>query len=87
MAGKPSSFAYYEVNSTWRTLLQILNIGIHVNNLMTLIRTFEDIKKVVITVYEGDPEKILPLLESRRVTNSFGAGSMENIIREIVGRA
>ena len=84
ITGKPSFVDFYEVNTTWRHLLEVQGRQHHVNNLLTLIRTFEDIKKVVMTVYEGAPEKILPLLDGGRAgLSSIGGGTMDNIIREV----
>jgi hypothetical protein len=84
ITGKPSHIDCYEVNTTWRHLLEVQGRQHHVNNLLTLIRTFEDMKKVVVTVYEGIPEKILPLLERKNQRgDDAGAGGMGNIIGDI----
>ena len=83
ISGKATWIDCWEVNTTWRTLLTGLGISHHVNNLMTLERTFEDLKKVVITVYEGDPDRILPALEGRRSLSNLGSGHIDNILREI----
>lgn len=83
IAGKNTWLEFYEVNTTWRDLLSVLGRTHHVNNLLTLIRTFEDIKKVVMTVYEGDPEIILPALDRNRGLAGFGGGNMDNIISDI----
>lgn len=83
ITGKATFIDCWEVNTTWRTLLGGLGVSHHVNNLMTLVRTFEDLKKVVITVFEGDPAKILPALEGKRSLSHLGAGHIDNILREI----
>lgn len=49
----------YETRTSWRKLLQAIGRTEHANNLMTLLQTFEEIKKVVFTVFEGNQEEIL----------------------------
>lgn len=48
-----------EVNTTWRNLLQAMNKTQHTNNLMTLLEVFEDIKKVVFTIFEGEDQSAI----------------------------
>ncbi len=49
---------YYETRTTWRELLIRMNRTQHVNNLMTLLGTFQDIQQVIILVHEGRSDEI-----------------------------
>lgn len=68
-------------HTTWRELLNLMNRQEHVNNLLTLLSIFEDIKKVVMTVYEGDPEAVLAA--KKRGVLVGHAGRMGSIINDI----
>ncbi|MCR9194197.1 MAG: hypothetical protein NXH88_05660 [Hyphomonas sp.] len=57
-ANQPS-FQVFEVITTWRKLLEAMHLTPHTHNLMTLFGYFEDIKKVVFTVFEGNPDMLL----------------------------
>jgi len=72
----------YEARTTWRELLLLMRVKVHVNNLLSLLGVFEDIKKVVITVYEGDPEEILKKEKEGRLVGD--GGQMGSIINDIV---
>ncbi len=79
--GVPYPFEY-EARTTWRELLGLMRVKIHVNNLLSLLSVFEDIKKVVITVYEGDPEEILKKEKNGLLAGS--GGQMSSIINDII---
>ncbi|MEM9356269.1 MAG: hypothetical protein AAGB04_08650 [Pseudomonadota bacterium] len=53
------TFQVFEVITTWRKLLEAMQLTPHIHNLMTLFGYFEDIKKVFFTVFEGNPDDLL----------------------------
>ena len=71
----------YQTQTTWRELLTKADRTHHTNNIMILMRTFEEIKQVVMTVYEGNPEHLLE--EFKRGTLPDAKGAMGNIIHDI----
>ena len=52
--------------TTWRELIIALGLTEHVNNVASLVLTFEELMQVTMTVYEGPQERILPELEAGR---------------------
>ena len=77
-----------EVTTTWRKLLQAMNRTEHTNNLMTLLEVFEDIKKVVFTIFEGgDQEAIAEAARSQNLTElqrQGKAGAMGSLIESVL---
>lgn len=69
-----------EARTTWRSLLSAMGRSEHVNNLLTLMNTFKELKQVVITVQEGDPETILSQYKKGLLA---GPGIMDNILQNI----
>lgn len=72
-----------EVTTTWRKLLQAMNRTEHTNNLMTLLEVFEDIKKVVFTIFEGGDQAAIAeavknhnLVELQRQGKAGAMGSL-----------
>jgi hypothetical protein len=70
------------VKTTWRKLLQAMNKTEHANNVVLLHYTFEDIKKVVVNVYEGDHQLLLEDYRAGRLKN-VGRGRMGNMLEDI----
>lgn len=60
------------VVTTWRELLKCMGLTQHANNVAALHFTFEDIKKVVVSVYEGDEEKLLRDFREGKLPRSKG---------------
>lgn len=75
----------YETRTSWRKLLKAMGRTEHTNNLMTLMEVFEDIKKVVFTIYEGDQTEILKAYKAGDVTSlkANGRGGMGSLIDSI----
>lgn len=71
----------YETRTTWRELLRAMNRTEHTNNLLVLLATFEEIKQVVITVKEGDPDAIAKEAADGRVGGV--RGRMGSIIDDV----
>ena len=69
------------VDTTWRELLGALGLSHHANNIVILKSVFEEIKKVVITVHEGDDERNLALHKEGMLAE--GAARMGNILQDI----
>ena len=53
----------------------------HVNNIAALHFTFEDIKKVVVTVYEGDETRLLEQYRQGKLTKT--KGKMGNLLNDV----
>lgn len=71
----------YETRTTWRELILAMGRKEHTNNVMTLLGAFEDIKKVVFIIHEGNPEEILAHQKKGRLLGD--AGKMGNLINDI----
>jgi hypothetical protein len=72
---------YLKVVTTWRELLKSMGLSQHVNNVTALHFTFEDIKKVVVTVYEGDESRLLEQYRGGKLPRS--KGKMGNMLHDV----
>jgi hypothetical protein len=72
---------YLKVETTWRELLKVMGLTQHANNIAALHFTFEDIKKVVVTVYEGDEALILEQYRDGKLPKS--KGKMGNLLHDV----
>nr|WP_183750117.1 hypothetical protein [Pseudochelatococcus contaminans] len=75
--GVPTHFEVIEVVTTWRELLKAQGLTQHVNNLLTQKQVFQDLRQVVITIYEGNPDQIMEKLHRGRLG---GRGMITGII-------
>jgi hypothetical protein len=75
----------YETQTTWRGLLIAMGRTAHTNNLMTLMDVFEDIKKVVFTIFEGDHKAIVDAYRKGDLASlgRQGKGGMGSLIESI----
>jgi hypothetical protein len=74
------TIAFMETRCTWRDLLLATGRTAHVNNLGTLLRVFQELQQVIISVYSGSYEDYLRATKSGRIA---GAGFSENILSRI----
>lgn len=72
---------FLKVVTTWRELLKCMGLTQHVNNVAALHFTFEDIKKVVVTVYEGNEEQLLTQYRSGKLPRT--KGTMGNMLHDV----
>lgn len=72
---------YLRVDTTWRELLTCMGLTQHVNNIAALHFTFEDIKKVVVTVYEGNEEALLEQYRQGKLPRT--KGKMGNMLHDV----
>lgn len=72
---------YLKVETTWRELLKCMGLTQHVNNVAALHYTFEDIKKVVVSIYEGDEEILLEKFRQGRLPKD--GGKMGNMLHDV----
>jgi hypothetical protein len=70
-----------KVETTWRELLKVMGLTQHVNNIAALHFTFEDIKKVVVTVYEGDETRLLEQYRQGKLPKT--KGKMGNLLNDV----
>lgn len=78
----PLGFAsVMRVSTSWRELLKTMGLSPHVNNVAALKFTFEEIKKVVVTVYEGNDAKIMEEYRDGRLPRT--KGKMGNLLNDI----
>lgn len=68
-------------SATWRELLRLMGVSEHTNNVATLVFTFEEIKQVVITAYEGDATIVLEQFQAGQLPK--GKGAMGNILHDV----
>lgn len=72
---------YLKVQTTWRELLKVMGLTQHVNNIAALHFTFEDIKKVVVTVYEGNEAQLIEQYRQGKLPKS--KGKMGNLLHDV----
>jgi hypothetical protein len=70
-----------KVKTTWRELLKMMGLTQHVNNVAALKFTFEEIKKVVVTVYEGDQARLLEQYRDGKLPKV--RGKMGNLLHDL----
>lgn len=68
-------------SASWRELLRLMGVSEHTNNVATLVFTFEEIKQVVITAYEGDATLVLEQFQAGQLPK--GKGAMGNILHDV----
>lgn len=75
----------FETRTNWRKLLQAMGRTEHANNLMTLLQTLEEIKKVVFTIFEGDQARIIKAYEEQSLDRlaGTGAGGMGSLLDNV----
>jgi hypothetical protein len=69
------------VSTTWRDLLRAMGLTEHVNNIAALHFAFEDIKKVVVTVYEGKEQKLMLDYQEGKLPRV--GGKMGNLLHDV----
>lgn len=72
---------YLKVVTTWRELLKVMGLSQHANNIAALHFTFEDIKKVVVTVYEGDEARLMEQYRQGKLPKT--KGKMGNLLDDV----
>lgn len=75
----------YQTETTWRELLKVMGKGEHVNNLLSLLTTFEEIKQVVLRIHHGNSIQELEKIRSNRRNQMLpdGEGGSTSIIKEV----
>ena len=76
----PQRLTYYLTDTTWRELLQATGRTLHVNNLGTLLRSFEEMRSVSFRVYKGDFDAYEAAMKRGRLP---GAGFSDNLVNRI----
>ncbi len=79
--GVPSHIEIVESVVSWRDLLRTMGRTEHVNNLMTAKNAMEDLRQVVMTIYEGDPDEVMRRLENGRLPP--GRGQITGVIDSV----
>jgi hypothetical protein len=76
----PVRLIYYLTETTWRELLHATGRTPHVNNLGTLLRSFEEMRSVSFRVFQGDFDAYEAALKKGRL---LGAGFSDNLVNRI----
>ncbi|WP_298954334.1 hypothetical protein [uncultured Methylobacterium sp.] len=76
--GVPSHIDVVESIVSWRDLLRTMGKTEHVNNLLTAKNVMEDLRQIMLTIYEGDPDEVMKQLQSGRLPR--GAGRITGVI-------
>lgn len=76
---------FYETRTTWRTLLKAMGRTEHVNNLLSLLTVFEEIKQVIIRIQDGRSLKELEKIRESRAARMLAdvGGSSESLIERV----
>lgn len=81
----PRTLTYYETKTTWRELLMALGRTEHINNLLTLMETVNEVQQVNFIIHEGrtlkQMQEIQQSMANRRLPDV--AGSSESLITKI----
>lgn len=56
--------------TSWRELLTAMGLTHHLNNVTNLAMVFDELMKVVLTVYEGEPENVLRIIKSGEIPDA-----------------
>lgn len=75
----------YETRTTWRELLRVMGKSEHVNNLLSLLNTFQEIQQVSLTIHQGSSIEELEKIRKSRANGLLPdtAGSASPIIKEL----
>ena len=76
----PLRLVYYLTETTWRELLQATGRTPHVNNLGTLLRSFEEMRSVSFRVFRGSFDAYEHAIKTGRIA---GAGFSDNLVNRI----
>lgn len=87
---RPRTFAlpyerFYETKTTWRALIRAMGRTEHVNNVLSLLTTFQEIQQVIVIVHEGRSLKELERIKQARANRQLAdtAGTAEPIISKV----
>jgi hypothetical protein len=79
------SFSFYEARTTWRALLRAMGRVEHLNNLLSLMQVFEEVRQVSFIIHQGkslkDIERIRRARGERRLPDT--PGEVSSLISEI----
>lgn len=75
-AARPTK-VIYETECSWRVLLRTMGRTEHVNNLGTMLKTFEEIREVTFRVYQGTHQEYLDATQAGRLP---AAGFSDNLL-------
>lgn len=76
----PARLVYYLTETSWRELLQVTGRTPHVNNLGTLLRSFEEMRSVSFRVFQGNFDAYEAAVKRGRLP---GAGFSDNLVNRI----
>ncbi|MGU3560629.1 hypothetical protein [Methylobacterium radiotolerans] len=76
--GIPSTIEVIESVISWRDLLLTMGKTQHVNNVMTMVNVMEDLRRITMTIYDGDPDEVMRRLQAGRVPH--GRGQITGVI-------
>jgi hypothetical protein len=76
--GIPSHIDVVESVVSWRDLLRTMGKTEHVNNLLTAKNVMEDLRQIIMTIYDGDPDEVMRRLQSGRLPP--GKGQITGVI-------
>ena len=82
---QPISLAFYETRTTWRQLLKATGRTEHVNNAMSLLNVFEEIKQVVLTIHEGRSIEEMEKIYAKKAKGQLPdvPGAVGSIVEEL----
>lgn len=87
---RPNSFqlphlTFYETRTTWRQLLKATGRTEHINNALSLLNVFEEIKQVVLTIHEGSSVEEMENIYAKKAKGLLPdvPGSTGSIIEEL----
>jgi hypothetical protein len=69
-----------EAHGTWRDVLRLMHLTEHVNNLLTVLKNFEELRSVNLRVYKGSQEEYLRAVRAGRLP---AAGFSDNFLGRI----
>jgi hypothetical protein len=81
----PSTIIRYQTSTTWRELLTVMGRSEHVNNLLSLLQVFEEVRQVSVIIYEGRSMEQMETIRKARRNRILAdtPGSVSSIITDL----
>jgi hypothetical protein len=81
----PSTIIRYQTSTTWRELLTVMGRSEHVNNLLSLLQVFEEVRQVSVIIYEGRSLEQMETIRKARRNHMLAdtPGSVSSIITDL----
>jgi hypothetical protein len=80
LPGIPQADTIIEAHGTWRQVLQLMNLSEHANNMLTVLKNFEELRSVNLRVFTGSYSDYQQYVTTNKLR---GAGFSDNFLGRI----